>query len=94
MKQPTIHLTESFSNNEEFLLFALTHPTLTLQRMQMEFAECVVDKYQGYLDELLETYPQLNLICDDPRVAVAFAARWKTKDVKPQRLKFKADFVI
>lgn len=93
MKTPTIHLKDNFETNAEFLCFALTHPTIPLTRMYWEFADACVEKYSKYLDEVLLHYPQVHLICDDPRVAVAFAKRYDSTP-KPQRMKFKADHTI
>ena len=94
MKTPTVHLKESFENELEFIVYALSHPTLPLARIRMEFAECVYQKFHEFIDDLLEVHSQVNLVCDDPYVASIFAAHWQTKNIKPQRMRFKADHTI
>jgi hypothetical protein len=94
MKAITVHIKESFENELEFIVYALSHPSLTLTRIRMEFAECVYQKFSDQINDLLAIHPQVNLICDDPYVATVFAAHWETKNIKPQRMKFKAEIII
>jgi hypothetical protein len=94
MKPPIIHIKDSFATNAEFLCFALTHPTIDINRMHWEFADACYLKYKEDVEAVLAIHSQVHLICDDVRVAATFANRYETNDIKPQKMRFKADFTI